>query len=498
MDGRAGKVAVVTAILSLSSIAARATLPGLGSCGSPDNVNCVPVFVNGNWAALRRAADLSNGELACYDPANTVQSDGMLSITLRQESQTCAEGSLADPVQRNYTSDMIMSYPFNFLYGTVEARIKFGRGWPALWLLGGNATAQTGCQVSNILSAESIFSCDWDSDASDSAEIDIAEFYESDNGGAYNWAGHNMFSNGGHSCGQPMPSGNAYSDFHVYSMTWTPGEVTFAVDGVPANCSHTGSAVPSHPMFIIINDTLSQTNNSIPPSFPQVTTIDYVKVTDMNNQVIFFDDFAGAPPTPPPTSTPTATATPTSPPTPLTCGSASQIASARLVISNNGDPPADERLSLRGAWQLATLTPAIDPSADGFGFDVLDQNGAVIFSRRVPAGLAPNQGAAGWRVSGRGRRWRFSDRTGSVAGGITRVSISQPSADVPGEVRFSVRGRGSNFHVAASQVPVQAVIVLGGATQAAVGQCATAAFNATGGPRPACQLSPAGDALKCR
>ena len=283
-----------------------------------------------------------------------------------------------------------------------------------------------------------------------------------------------------------MPSGNAISDFHVYSMTWMPGSVTFAVDGVPANCSHTGSAVPSHPMFIIINDTLSQSNGSVPPSFPQVTTIDYVKVTDMNNQVIFFDDFTGAPPPLTPTLTATLTPTRTPLPTPLTCDSASQLASARLVISNNGDPPADEGFSLRGGWQVTTSTPAIDPGANGFSFDVLDQNGALIFARRVPGGLAPTQGATGWRVNSRGRRWRFLDPTGSVADGITRVSISQPS---PGQVRFAVRGRRSNFQVAASQLPVQVMVVLGEEAQAAAGQCARGVFNATGGlpPHAACR-----------
>ena len=322
--------------------------PGGGGCGSPDT-NCIPTLINGRWAALRRAADLGNSELACYDPANAVQSGGFLTLTLRRQAQTCYEASRTNAVQQSYTSDMIMSYPFNFLYGTVEARIKFGRGWPALWLLGGNAAAQTGCQLSNLVSAENIFTCNWDRDANDSAEIDIAEFYESNDGGAYDWAGHNMFSSGGHSCGQNMPSGNAISDFHVYSMTWKPGSVTFAVDGVPANCSHTGSAVPSHPMFIMINNTLSQSNNSVPPSFPQVTTVDYVKVTDTNGQVIFFDDFDGAPaPTSTATAPPatfTANATATGPRT------ATQTATGPQTGTQTATPPAT-------ATRTATMTPS--------------------------------------------------------------------------------------------------------------------------------------------
>jgi len=368
------------------------SFPGGGGCGSP-NTNCIPTLINGRWAALRRAADLGNSELACYDPANAVQSGGFLTLTLRKQAETCYEASRSDAVQQSYTSDMIMSYPFNFLYGTVEARIKFGRGWPALWLLGGDAAAQTGCQLSNLVSAENIFTCNWDRDGSDSAEIDIAEFYESDNNGAYNWAGHNMFSSGGHSCGQPMPSGSAISDFHVYSMTWKPGSVTFAVDGVPANCSHTGSAVPSHPMFLMINDTLSQSNNSVPPSFPQVTTIDYVKVTDSNNQVIFFDDFdATSQPTEtatslqPPSATPSSTATPapaTAPPATATSSWTPTLAPATPIPS--ATPTSKwKRRSTRTSTMAATFTASPADTATTSPSDTATASPAVTATTPPP------------------------------------------------------------------------------------------------------------------
>lgn len=280
-----------------STATATPTFPGGGGCGSP-NTKCIPTILNGKWALLRRAADMGNSELDCYDPANAVQSGGFLTLTLRRQSQTCYYGGGAsNSYNQNYTSEMVMSYPFSFTYGTVEARIKFGRGWPAFWLLGGSATAHTGCQISNVISAENILTCNWDSDASDSAEIDIAEYYESN---TYAVNTHHVFSGGGFNCGNDINvSPDAVSAFHVYTLTWAPGKLTFGVDGVTTSCSD--ARVPSHPMFIMINNTLSNSNNSVPPSFPQVTTIDYVKVTDQNSNVIFFDDFLDPTPPPPPT-----------------------------------------------------------------------------------------------------------------------------------------------------------------------------------------------------
>ena len=488
----------LVAILSLCSSAALAqtptpTWPGGGSCGSP-NVNCIPAVINGNWAALRRMADQSNSELACYDPANVAQTScpsgggtGCLTITMNSQSETCYDGDGHNGTSFNYTSDMMMTYPFNFLYGTVEARIKFGRGWPAFWMLGGDAAAKTGCQISNLITAESIFTCNWSSNAADSAEIDIAEFTDGD---GYGSTSHHVFINGtGHDCGGNNIAPDAISAFHTYRMTWSPGSLSFTIDGGTASgCTTAGDGVPvpSHPMFLMINDTLSNSNSSVPPSFPQVTTVDYVRVWDQTGNLIFDDEFGDAPPAPTPT------------PTPLSCASGSLLGSTKLSVANNSDPPGDERLSLSGAWQVASLAPAIDPVANGFYFEVLDQNGATIFQRQVPGGMAPNRTAAGWRVNRAGTRWTFVDPTGSAAGGITRVTVSQGSAKVPGQFRFTVKGRKNNFQVAASQLPVQVMAVLGGAAQTAAGQCAKGAFNAMGGTPPACTLSSSGDILRCR
>ena len=76
------------------------TFPGGGGCGSP-NTKCAPALLNGKWTALRRAADLGNGELACYDPANVVQSGGFLTLMRRQQAQTCYEASRTNAVLRS-------------------------------------------------------------------------------------------------------------------------------------------------------------------------------------------------------------------------------------------------------------------------------------------------------------------------------------------------------------------------------------------------------------
>lgn len=140
---------------------------------------------------------------------------------------------------------------FNFTYGTVEFRAKTagGRGsWPAVWLLRAN------CQASNIVSADNVGACNWPQPGSD--EIDILEMTDNN----YMSVTHNMFvSSGGQTCSQDTT--DTSQNWHVYTIHWTASKITFSVDGQLANCSYT-NGVPSHPMFLIINNALAPTSNS--------------------------------------------------------------------------------------------------------------------------------------------------------------------------------------------------------------------------------------------
>jgi beta-glucanase (GH16 family) len=224
--------------------------------------------LSSQWVAMNRHGDYSNGELQCYLPANVSVSGGNLNIQTLAQTQSCGDSDHAAG-SWNFTSGMVQWGTFNFTYGTVEFRAKTAGGqgsWPAVWLLGYN------CQASNVLSADNVGACNWPNAGSD--EIDIVEM--SDNN--YISVGHDMFvSSGGQACFQNASSDTS-QNWHVYTMTWKSGSVSYAIDGQPAGCSHT-SGVPNTPMFLIINNAISPNWTVAPSSFPQTMQIDYVKVT---------------------------------------------------------------------------------------------------------------------------------------------------------------------------------------------------------------------------
>ena len=181
---------------------------------------------------------------------------------------------------------------------------------------------------------------------------------------------------------------------------------------------------------------------------------------------------------------------------PAFCNGPSLITRPRILVVKNLDPPGDERLTLSGGWRVQSLTPPIDPLANGFRFQIEDKNGAVLFSRIIPGGAAGGFGP-GWTVNRTGTQWRFRDPTGTVAGGIRQVLITNRStALTPGYFTFQVTGVNGNFQIAPTSAPVRLKVVLGGVAQGQGQQCATLAFSATSGA-PKCTVLSKGSVITC-
>jgi hypothetical protein len=147
--------------------------------------------------------------------------------------------------------------------------------------------------------------------------------------------------------------------------------------------------------------------------------------------------------------------------------------------------------------QLTTLLPVIDPIANGFTFAVTDAQGAVVFSRNIPAGHAPDLRTPGWRVNSQHTRWTFRNSTGTLAGGITRVVVSDQSNVAAGRYSFALKGRGA-FQVLPAQAPVQLVAIFGAEQQRAAGQCGQRLFNPDTAPQLRCKLIRDANLLSCR
>jgi hypothetical protein len=82
----------------------------------------------------------------------------------------------------------------------------------------------------------------------------------------------------------------------------------------------------------------------------------------------------------------------------------------------------------------------------------------------VPAGAA----VPGW--SGSGPRWKFLDRDGGLASGITKVLVTDRSRRTPGLFQFRVRGKEADFQLDTTNLEL--IVILGGNVQGAGGQCA--------------------------
>lgn len=212
------------------------------------------------WTVANEHGDTSNGEPECYFPANVSESGGYLHETVKAQSAACPDGGTV-----SYVSGAVQMKTFNFLYGTVEFRVQFAGGtgpWPAVWLLGAD------CQQPTWLSNN----CPWPNPGSD--EIDIAEVLGSRHG-TVNEEIHSSLGSPG--CG-PVVSPPVDQAFHVYRLVWKAGSLTFLIDGTTF-CTLT-QAVPSHPMFLIMNLAVGGAGGTIDDTtLPQTTLIDYVRVT---------------------------------------------------------------------------------------------------------------------------------------------------------------------------------------------------------------------------
>ena len=160
-----------------------------------------------------------NGELQHYTDSqtNSFVSGGFLNIVAKRETID------QNGVVLDFSSARLNS-KFAFTYGRVDvrARLPFGNGtWPAIWTLGKNISEVGGF---------------WYDTFGDTAwpacgEIDIME--------------HGLHSTNEVSCAIHTPSsfGNTVNtdtqmladvanDFHVYSVNWSPNQITFLIDDV--------------------------------------------------------------------------------------------------------------------------------------------------------------------------------------------------------------------------------------------------------------------------
>jgi beta-glucanase (GH16 family) len=185
---------------------------------------------------------------------NVTVSDGTLKITLKKESYQGSE----------YTSARILTKgKFSFKYGKIEIRAKLPAGggtWPAIWLLGDN------------LSSVGWPAC---------GEIDIMEHVGNQLNRIFTTLHHPGHS-GGNGDGGSLVIANATTEFHVYSLEWSPTVIKSFVDNVPIYTFTNSANLPFNQNFFIILNVAMGGNfgGAIDPAFTSgQMEIDYVRVS---------------------------------------------------------------------------------------------------------------------------------------------------------------------------------------------------------------------------
>lgn len=229
--------------------------------------------LDGQWIAFERAG-APNSNLQCFSPKNVSVSGGYLLITTTAEAATCSSFDLR-PGTYKYTSGFIAMRRFNFLYGTVAVRARFGGGlrtgaWPIIWME--DAT----CQASDPKGTD---------DDCSGQEIDVAEILD----GNFTQVNQQIHVDK-HDDGCKAPVADVSRGFHSYQLDWSPGSLVFKIDGV-VTCEINRSYVPDSPMYVKVDTFVGSYGGPVDDaSLPWTTMVDYVKVTQ-GSTLVFNDGF---------------------------------------------------------------------------------------------------------------------------------------------------------------------------------------------------------------
>ena len=189
-----------------------------------DEFNTDGAIDSNNWfhqTQIPAGGSWYNGEIQHYTDRtdNSIVSGGYLYINAKKEIGYTDQG-----VPKDYTSARLNS-KFAFTYGKVEIRAQLPTGigtWPAIWMLGKNINEDGGYWDNQGFGATGWPAC---------GEVDIMEHW-GDNQNFVQSAMHtpSSFGNTSNKGGQTVAT--ASTDFHTYTLEWSPEKMVFSVDDV--------------------------------------------------------------------------------------------------------------------------------------------------------------------------------------------------------------------------------------------------------------------------
>jgi beta-glucanase (GH16 family) len=230
-----------------------------------------------NWfhqTQLPAGGSWFNGEVQHYtdELTNSFVNGGFLNIVAKKEPYT------SQGITKQYTSARLNS-KFAFKYGRVDVRAKLpiqAGTWPAIWMLGKNVN-EDGAFFDAAFGTTNWPAC---------GEIDIMEhgITPSQPTNYIQSALHTPSSFGNTSNIGGAIANNLGTDYHVYSMNWSPYQITFLLDGVAFYTYNPAVKTPSNwpfdlEQYLLLNIAMGGIAGTIDPSYTESSmVIDYVRV----------------------------------------------------------------------------------------------------------------------------------------------------------------------------------------------------------------------------
>jgi len=242
-----------------------------------DEFNTTGPLNTGNWfqqTQLPAGGSWFNSEVQHYtnQASNAFVDGGNLNIVAKREDYT------DQGITKQYTSARLNS-KFAFKYGRVDVRAKIpmeAGTWPAIWMLGKNVNEPGGFFSANYGTT------DWPA----CGETDIMEhgIFQAQPANYIQSTLHTPSSHGNSINNGGILASDLANSFHVYSLNWSPFQMSFLLDGVVFYTYNPAEKTPDtwpfdKEQFILLNIAMGGVAGSIDPNFTQTTMlIDYVRV----------------------------------------------------------------------------------------------------------------------------------------------------------------------------------------------------------------------------